>query len=45
VRRARDKWEPFIQDVLGREHQVISEHKMLADLVVSPDFRGVHRQG
>jgi uridine kinase len=44
MRRARDKWEPFIQDVLEREHQVISQHKMLADLVVSPDFHSVQLQ-
>jgi uridine kinase len=44
MRRARDRWEPFIQDVLEREHQVISQHKMLADLVVSPDFRSVQLQ-
>ena len=45
IRRARDKWEPFIQDVLQREHQIISQHRMLADLVVSPDFGSVQVQG
>ena len=44
MRRARDKWEPFIQDVLEREHQVISEHKAMADLVVAPDFGSVQVQ-
>ena len=44
IRRARDKWEPFIQDVLEREHQIISQHRMLADLVVSPDFGSVQVQ-
>ena len=43
-RRARDKWEPFIQDVLEREHEIISQHKMLADLVVPPDFATIHQQ-
>jgi uridine kinase len=37
-RRARDTWEPFIQDVLEREHRVISQHKALADVVVAADF-------
>lgn len=37
-RRARDRWEPFIQEVLEREHQIIVQHKALADAVVSPDF-------
>jgi hypothetical protein len=36
--RARDKFEPFIIDVLEREHQVISKHKSSADVIVSPDF-------
>jgi uridine kinase len=44
IRRARDKWEPFIQDVLEREHQIISQHRSLADLVVSPDFDSVQLQ-
>ncbi|MCL7454730.1 MAG: hypothetical protein M8467_16965 [Anaerolineae bacterium] len=44
IRRARDKWEPFVQDVLEREHQIISQHKILADLVVSPDFGSVQEQ-
>jgi uridine kinase len=44
IRRARDKWEPFVQDVLEREHQVISQHKELADLVVTSDFGGVQLQ-
>jgi uridine kinase len=43
-RRARDKFEPFVVDVLEREHQIISKHKSLADAVVSPDFNHVHYQ-
>ena len=30
-RRARDKWEPFVQDGLGR-------HKVLADVVIPAEF-------
>jgi uridine kinase len=44
MRRARDKWEPFVQEVLEREHRIISQHRMLADLVVSPDFEIVQAQ-
>jgi uridine kinase len=44
-RRARDKWEPFIQDVLEREHQIISQHKALAQVVVAPDFESIIIQG
>jgi uridine kinase len=43
-RRARDKWEPFIQDVLEREHQIISQHKALADVVISADFGSISPQ-
>ncbi len=43
-RRARDKWEPFIQDVLEREHQIISQHKALADVVIFSDFGSVQLQ-
>jgi len=44
IRRARDKWEPFVQDVLEREHEIIAQHRMLADLVVSPDFDSIQVQ-
>ena len=37
-RRARDKWETFMQDVLEREHQIISRHISLADVVVPVGF-------
>jgi uridine kinase len=37
-RRARDRWEPFMQDVLEREHRIISQHKALADVVIPADF-------
>ena len=40
-RRARDKFEPFLLDVLEREHKIISEHKSLADLIIPPDFGGI----
>jgi uridine kinase len=44
MRRARDKWEPFIQDVLEREHQIISLHRALADVVIPADFGGMRLQ-
>ena len=43
-RRARDKFEPFVEDVLEREHQIISQHKALADLVVQADFQSFRLQ-
>lgn len=40
-RRARDRFEPFIVDVLEREHRIISQHKELAHAVVTPGFSRV----
>jgi uridine kinase len=40
-RRARDKFEPFVVDVLEQEHQIISGHKSLADIVVSSEFNRI----
>jgi uridine kinase len=37
-RRARDAFEPFVVEVLEREHQIISQHRALADAIVTPDF-------
>ena len=36
--RARDRWEPFLEEVLEREHRVIAPHKALADAIVPPDW-------
>lgn len=44
-RRARDKWEPFMQDVLEREHQIISRHRGLANIVIPADFGSIELQG
>ena len=40
-RRARDEFEPFMQDVLEREHLIISKHRKLADVIVLPDFGSI----
>jgi uridine kinase len=41
VQRARDSFDAFMVDVLEREHRIISQHKKLADAVVSQDFNRV----
>jgi len=41
---ARDKFESFVEDVLEREHQIISQHKALADQVVQADFQSIQLQ-
>jgi uridine kinase len=43
-RRARDKFEPFMLDVLEQEHQIISQHKALADLIIPADFGNIQPQ-
>lgn len=40
-RRARDTFEPFVEDVLEREHVIISAHKEMADAVIPSDFASV----
>lgn len=40
-RRARDKFDPFVVDVLEREHQIISSHRSMADIVIESDFAGI----
>ena len=40
--RARDKFEPFVEQVLEREHLIISQHKSLADAIISADFDRVN---
>ncbi len=40
-RRARDKFEPFIIDVLEREHAIIAKQKRRAHFVVASDFASV----
>jgi uridine kinase len=36
--RARDKFEPFLIDVLEREHNIIKQHKSRANLIIPPGF-------
>lgn len=33
-RRARDTFEPFIEEVLRREHEIISKHRAFADVII-----------
>ncbi len=40
-KRARDKFEPFVLEVLQKEHRIISKHKALADAVIDETFRQV----
>ena len=37
-RRNREKFDPFIEEVLEKEHRIISAHKARADIVISADY-------
>jgi uridine kinase len=37
-RRGRDSLEPFVEDILKREHTIISQHKARADIIVADAF-------
>lgn len=43
-RRDRDTFEPFVEDVLKIEHEIISQHKGRADIVVTPEFDRIELQ-
>lgn len=36
--RARDKMDPFNEDVLKIEHQIIQQHKQMADIILDNNF-------
>ncbi len=40
-RRGRDVIEPFLEDVLEREHRIISEHREMADIVIPPGYERI----
>jgi len=37
-KRARDRFEAFVEDVLEIEHQIISQHREMADLIIPAEF-------
>jgi len=39
--RGRDKFEPFVEDVLKREHEIISSHKKDSDLIITGDYQEI----
>lgn len=43
--RGRDKMEPFVEDVLEREHEIISSHRDRADLLITSDYSNLKFQG
>ncbi len=38
MKRAREEFDPFIEEVLTTEHEIISQHRGLADVVISKEY-------
>jgi uridine kinase len=38
MKRGREDFDPFIEQVLTREHEIISQHRDRADIVITRDY-------
>ncbi|MCP4304882.1 MAG: hypothetical protein GY926_10930 [bacterium] len=38
MKRGREEFDPFIEEVLVKEHEIISQHRSRADVVISRDY-------
>jgi uridine kinase len=38
MKRAREEFDPFIEEVLVTEHEIISQHRALADVIISKEY-------
>jgi uridine kinase len=38
MKRGREEFDPFIEEVLVTEHEIISQHRALADVVISKEY-------
>ena len=38
MKRGREEFDPFIEDVLKREHEIISQHRPRADVVITKEY-------
>ncbi len=38
MKRGREDFDPFIEDVLTKEHEIISQHRSKADVVITRDY-------
>jgi uridine kinase len=38
MKRAREEFDPFIEQVLVTEHEIISQHRAMADVVISKEY-------
>ena len=38
MKRGREDFDPFIEEVLKKEHEIISQHRARADVVITRDY-------
>ncbi len=38
MKRGREQFDPFIEEVLNTEHEIISQHRALADIVITREY-------
>ena len=38
MKRGREEFDPFIEDVLTTEHEIISKHRALADVIITREY-------
>ena len=38
MKRGREEFDPFIEEVLVKEHEIISQHRVLADVLITRDY-------
>ena len=38
MKRGREEFDPFIEDVLKKEHEIISQHRPRADVIITRDY-------
>jgi uridine kinase len=38
VKRGREEFDPFIEQVLTKEHEIISQHRARADIIITRDY-------
>ena len=38
MKRGREEFDPFIEEVLKREHEIISQHRSRADVIITRDY-------
>ena len=38
MKRGREEFDPFIENVLKKEHEIISQHRPRADVIITRDY-------